>query len=86
MDFQFTPNPTETVGASKVTVNVEPSFNAWYQSTASQAFGSNFTVSVPFTLAGDLHKVSTLIETVQSVAVTITNRQGVSASKSVDIK
>jgi len=86
MDFQFTPTPEETVGTSRVTLNVESSFNAWYGSTASQAFGSMFTVTIPFTLTGDLKKVTTLADTVRSISVTLTNRLGTSAARSVDIR
>jgi hypothetical protein len=35
-------------------LNVESSFLAWYQTLASQQFGSLFTVTIPFTLAGDV--------------------------------
>ena len=86
MDFQFSPTANETVGTQKLTLNVEPSFTAWYQSTNSQQYGSLFTATVPFTLQGDLNKVSSLVDTIQSVAVTITNRQGVSSSQSVSLK
>jgi hypothetical protein len=85
MDFQFTPTSGENVSTSKLSMNVDPTFSAWYQSAASQAFGSLFTATIPFTLAGDLVNVKNLIDTVQSVAVTLTNRQGVSTTKSVNL-
>lgn len=86
MDFQFTPAQGENVPTSRVTVNVEPSFAAWYQNAQSTAFGSQFTASVPFTLQGDVKRVSNVVDTVQSVAVTLTNRQGVSASRSIELR
>jgi hypothetical protein len=85
MDFALTPTSGENVSTTKLTLNVDSTFSAWYQSTASQAFGSLFTASIPFTLAGDLKNVKELIETVQSVSVTITNRQGVSTARSVNL-
>ena len=86
MDFQLTPTSGENVSTTKITMNVDSTFSAWYQSTASQAFGSLFTASIPFTIAGDLTNVKELIATIQSVSVTLTNRQGVSAAKSVSLQ
>jgi hypothetical protein len=86
MDFQFTPTAGENVATTKLTMNVDSTFSAWYQSTASAAFGSLFTATVPFTLAGDLVNVKDVIDTIQSVSVTLTNRQGVSSARSVTLK
>jgi Abnormal spindle-like microcephaly-assoc'd, ASPM-SPD-2-Hydin len=86
MDFQLTPTAGENVSTGKISMNVDSTFSAWYQSTASQAFGSLFTASIPFTLAGELKNVKELIETIQSVSVTLTNRQGVSTAKSVNLQ
>ena len=85
IDLQFTPTAGENVGVTKISMNVDSTFSAWYQSTASQAFGSLFTATIPFTLAGDLVNAKELIDTLQSVSVTLTNRQGVSTPKSVDL-
>ncbi|MCX6620063.1 MAG: hypothetical protein NTY38_03095 [Acidobacteria bacterium] len=86
MDFQFVPLPGENVTTTKLSVPVEAAFNTWYQSTASQAYGSQFTVTVPFTLQGTLTNAKTLAETIQSVSVTLTNRQGASAASSIVLR
>ena len=89
IDVQFTPVAGEVVGTTKVSLNVDASFTAWYQSAASQAFGSQFTVTLPFTLAGDITDTTNLTnvtDTIQSVSVTLTNRQGVSSSQTVNLK
>ena len=68
------------MGTTKLAVPVGPSFTAWYQSTASQAFGSQFTVTLPLTLEGDLVTVHpTLTAAVQSASVTLINNQGASS-------
>ena len=85
MDLQFTPTVGENLGTTKLTLNVEPTFTAWYQGTASQAYGSQFTATIPLTLAGDIKNVSQVSDTIQSVSVTLTNRQGVSAAQSVTV-
>jgi hypothetical protein len=89
MDFTFSPTSGERVSTSKITLAVEPTFLAWYQGTGSAQFGSLFTATVPFTLAGDIVNTTTftnVIDTIQSVAVTIANRQGTSASTTVNLK
>ncbi len=80
MRLQFTPVSGENVGTTDVTVPVEASFLGYYQGLASAPFGSLFTVSVPLTLAGDIKNVTSVTDTVQSVAVTLTNRVGTSNS------
>jgi len=68
---------------------VDASFTAWYQGAASQAFGSQFTATLPFTLAGDITNttsITNVIDTIQAVSVTLTNRQGVSTAQSVNLR
>lgn len=87
MDFTFTPVSGENVQTTKVTLSaVEPSFQAWYSSTTSQQYGSQFTATIPFTLNGDVKNVSNPTDTVQSVSVTLTNRTGTSQARSLDLK
>jgi hypothetical protein len=86
MDFQFTPVSGENVSTSRLTLNAESSFAAWYGSTASQPFGSLFTATVPFTLQGEVVNVTNISDTIQSVSVTIANRQGTSAAQSVSLR
>ncbi|MDP2999355.1 MAG: choice-of-anchor D domain-containing protein [Bryobacterales bacterium] len=86
IEVQFTPTANETVATSKVTLPVESSFLAWYSTAASQAYGSLFTASIPFTMQGDVNKVTNVIDTLQSLSVTISNRQGTTAAQSVNLK
>jgi len=86
LDLQFVPVSGETVTTQRLSVNVESSFLAWYQGAQSQQFGSLFTATVPLTVTGDVKNVATPGETVQSIQVTLTNRFGASAARSVDVK
>jgi hypothetical protein len=86
IDIQFTPTAGENVGTTKLSIPVGPSFTAWYQSSASQAFGSQFTVTIPLTLEGDLVTVTTLTAAVQTASVTLTNNQGVSNAQTVSLQ
>jgi hypothetical protein len=69
--FQFTAAPGSNVQTTSFTVPVTSSFTTWYQSTQSTTFGSQFLLTVPFTVQGNQNAVT-------SVSVTLTNAQGTS--------
>jgi hypothetical protein len=86
IDVQLTPASGENVQTTKVSISAEPSFLAWYASSASQQYGSLFTVTIPFTVAGDVKNVTNVVDTIQSVSVTLTNRQGTSPAMTLSLK
>jgi hypothetical protein len=86
IDIQFAPVAGENVATTKMSLSVGPSFTAWFQSATSQQFGSQFTVTLPLSLTGDLVNVTTLTDTIQSASVTLTNNQGVSTSQTVALQ
>ena len=55
--FHFTAASGSTLQSSDVTVPVQSIFTPWFQSTASTAFGSQFTFTQPFTVQGDPNAV-----------------------------
>jgi large repetitive protein len=69
--FRFTPVAGANLQTTEVTLNVGQLFTAWYQSTASQPFGGQFRLTVPFTVQGTLNDVDTIV-------VTLTNSVGAS--------
>lgn len=89
LDFQFNPVAGENVSTTKLSMNVDSNFSAWYGSTASQPYGSLFTASVSFSMQGKVvntSNISNLSDTIQSVSATLTNRQGVSTAQTVSMK
>ena len=86
IDLQLTPLAGENVTTSRISLNVEASFNAYFQSSTSVPFGSQFTATVPLTIQGDVVNVTNLIETLKSVSVTLTNRLGTTQAVSVDLQ
>lgn len=86
MDLTFTPTSGENVQTTKATIPVESSFIAYFNGTTAPQFGSLFTVTVPLTFAGDLKTVTQLSDTLQSVAVTLTNRTGTSAASTLALR
>ncbi len=82
MTVQFNAAPGFNFGAgSQVQVDLTSSSAAWFQSTASEAFGGQFEISIPFTLTGTgLPTGTNPIQSIASVAVTVTNDVGTSNS------
>jgi hypothetical protein len=84
MDFTFTPfvdpnNKDLKLDTTSAILTVSGPFGVWYQSAASQTFGSLFTATVTFNVRGN-------IEAIQSLAVTMTNNVGTSNSGSVALR
>ncbi len=69
--FQF--NASSGPILSPVTVQLGSAFTTWYSSSASNQYGSQFTLTIPFTVAGNAADVV-------SVNVTLTNTKGNSGS------
>jgi len=70
-EFHFNPVSGKSLATTELTVALTSAFQTWYQSTPSDAFGTTFTYTQPFTISGDAADV-------ESVTVTLTNSQGMS--------
>jgi len=64
--FHFTPAAGASLAATDFTLDVSSLFTAWYANPASFVTGSQFKLTVPFTIVGDP-------ATIASVTVTLTN-------------
>jgi hypothetical protein len=76
--FQFTPSAGATLQTTSVTVDVSSLFAAWYQNPASLATGSQFSLTMPFTVSGSVSDIA-------SVTVTLTNSAGTSAPAGANV-
>jgi hypothetical protein len=77
--FQFTAAAGTTLTSSSVTVPVDAIFGQWYQSSASAAFGSQFTYTQPFTVPGGA-------QSIVSVSVTLVSKVGSSNAVSATLQ
>ena len=57
LQFQFAPAPGATLQSQTLSVDTTSPFNTWYQSTGSQQYGSQFTVSVTILVSGKITDV-----------------------------
>jgi hypothetical protein len=75
LNFQFTGATGANLQTPGLTIDVSGAFTSWYTSTASEVFGSQFSVSVTATVTANPAAL-------QSVSVTATNSAGTSAAQS----
>ena len=75
--FTFTPAAGVNLQSSSVTVSVSSLFSAWYSSSTSTPFGSQFLYTQPFTVQGT--------GAIASVTVTLVNANGNSTTVSATI-
>jgi hypothetical protein len=78
LTLQFTGAPGSNLQTTSLPIPVDSAFSSWYQSTAGQAVGSQFTATITLNVAGNLSAI-------QTVSVTATNAQGVSNSVSANL-
>ncbi len=76
--LHFTPSTTGPLTTTDFTISLTGVFPAWYNSSASIAFGSQFTMTVPFTFT---HAPGTTIPCI-TVTATLTNSTGSSSPSS----
>jgi hypothetical protein len=72
LSFQFTGASGANLTTTSLNLDVSGAFTSWYDSAASQVFGSQFSVSVTATVTGDP-------KALQNISVTATNSKGTSA-------
>ncbi len=72
-EFQFTAAPGSTLQTPEVTVSESELFSGWFQNAASDALGSAFLYTEPFTINGSSSDIG-------SMTVTLTNSVGTSAA------
>jgi hypothetical protein len=73
----FTAASGVTLSSSSATISLASVFTTWYQSSASAQYGSNFSLTMPFTIAN-----GTSTNSLTSVSVQLTNAVGNSTSVS----
>jgi hypothetical protein len=75
--FAFAPATGDTFVSNNVSVPVQAAFAAWWANTGqSNPYGTQFTLTVPFTLATATQSVTSVA--VVSVTVTLENSKGAS--------
>jgi hypothetical protein len=77
---QFTAAPGFTVPTTPFDIDISQAAKVWFDGTSSIAFGGQFMATIPFTLQGTVPSTQTLLQSIASVTVTISNSAGTSNS------
>lgn len=80
---QFTTAPGFKMPVTQFSIDVAPVSTVWFGSAASRAFGGQFTLNIPFTFQGTVPTGQTVLNSIASVAVTLSNAVGTSNSLQV---
>lgn len=85
LDVKFTPAAGFNIPQTQFTVDLRQASTSWFQSFASQAFGGQFTVAVPFRIRGTAPTGQTLLQSLAALSVTVSNDRGTSNSLISDL-
>ena len=77
MSFTFTGDTAQTLGQSSI--DLTGTSRIWFQSTASNGFGGQFSIQMPFTLRSD-SSTTNLATLVRGITVVAVNEQGISTA------
>jgi hypothetical protein len=80
LNVTFTAAPGFNIQGTLPPINLSQASTVWFGSTASEAFGGLFQITVPFLLQGTVKAGQELIESIASVAATVSNGVGTSSS------
>ncbi len=80
LNLTFTAAAGFTLASPQVSVDLRQASAVWFQSAASTPFGGQFTAAIPFTLQGTVGTGQTLLQTIASIAATVSNDVGTSNS------
>jgi hypothetical protein len=86
LNLVFTAATGFSLPSSQFTVDLHQVASNWFQSAASQSFGGQFEISIPFTLQGTPPTGKTLLQSLASVAATVTNDVGTSNSLQTNVQ
>ncbi len=82
---QFTAAPGFKIPTTAFTVDLTQASTLWFNSSASEAFGGQFTVTIPFSLQGSVSSTQTLLQSLASVSMTVTNGTGTSNTLQISL-
>ncbi|HUA21969.1 MAG TPA: choice-of-anchor D domain-containing protein [Bryobacteraceae bacterium] len=83
----FTAAAGHSISSAPVPIDVSQAATVWFQSSASQAFGGQFLITIPFTLQGPNPPTGkTLLDSLASVAATVNNTLGTSNSLQTNVQ
>jgi hypothetical protein len=84
--IQFTAKPGAALASSSFTINLEGISDSWFRTAASESFGGQFSLTLPFTFRSGTPTTQPLIDSLESVGLTVVNGTGSSNRSSVTLQ
>lgn len=84
-NLQLNAAPGFSLPTTQFSINVQPVSKVWFLGSASQSFGGQFTISIPFTFQGNVSANQTILNSIASVSATIANEVGTSNSIQINV-
>jgi hypothetical protein len=85
LQFQIAANSSVNLSSSTTVLDVSGASQGWFQSSASQAFGGQFVLAIPFNIQVSSGTLSSPANALESISVTASNGSGVSNSLTATI-
>ena len=86
VEVQFTGKAGINFTETRFTINLDSLSTAWFRTTGSESFGGQFSVALPFTFRSSVPATQPIIDSFESVALTVTNDAGVSNRLSLSLQ
>ena len=83
LNFDF--KGTGAFSGAQISVDISSQSASWYQLPSSQSFGGQFLAVVPFTIRSSDAAITSPTDSINSVAVTVTNQTGSSSTVTTQI-
>jgi hypothetical protein len=85
LQFQIAANSSVNLSSSATVLDISGASQGWFQSSASQAFGGQFVLAIPFNIQVSSGTLSSPANALESISVTASNASGVSNSLTATI-
>ena len=86
VEVQFTGKADAKIAETRFTINLDTISTAWFRTTGSEPFGGQFSLSLPFTFRASTVVTQPIIDSLESVSLTVTNDAGTSDRLSVTLQ
>jgi hypothetical protein len=86
LNVQFTPATGFNIPQAQFTIDLRQSSTAWFQSGNSQSFGGQFVIAAPFVFQGTAPAGQTILQSVSSFTVSVSNASGTSNQLQVKVQ
>ncbi|MBL8238511.1 MAG: choice-of-anchor D domain-containing protein [Bryobacterales bacterium] len=85
-EVQFTGKADAKIAETRFTLDLGTISTAWFRTTASEPFGGQFSLTIPFTFRASTAVTQPIIDSLESASLTVTNEAGTSNRLSVPLQ